>query len=56
MTNRDRSPWEVTRQMREVAARLSSGVNVGALKATLDEGARTIEWLIEEIKTAELYF
>lgn len=39
--------------MREVAARLESDVTAEALKATLDEGARTIEWLIEEIEIAE---
>jgi len=53
MTDRDRSPSEVARRMREVAARLESDVTAEALKATLDEGARTIEWLIEEIEIAE---
>jgi hypothetical protein len=55
MTERDRSPLELARQMRVMAARLGNGVTVEALKATLDDGARTIEGLIEEIKVAESY-
>ena len=55
MPDRDLSPLELARQMREVAARLQNGVAVEALKLTLDEGARTIEGLVEEIAIAEAY-
>jgi len=49
----DHTPLQVARRMREVAARLGGGVPIEALTATLDEGARTIEGLIEEIEIAE---
>jgi hypothetical protein len=49
----DRSPLQLARRMREAAAQLGGGVPIEGLTATLEEGARTIEGLIEEIESAE---
>jgi len=42
--------------MREAATGLAKGVTIEALMETLDEGARVIEFLMEEIEASEADF
>lgn len=52
----DRTPLQVAHRMREAATGLAKGVTIEALMETLDEGARVIEFLMEEIEASEADF